>query len=101
MVPFECWNDNCYYTRIRLMACKRPNYHRNHDTRTEHVFKGTNRSLSLTVGLRMECDTQIKRSTESRLKCFPQSRVKPSITVRDDVARRLIITNDLIGVDSG
>ncbi|MFS7973781.1 hypothetical protein Hanom_Chr09g00860681 [Helianthus anomalus] len=29
------------------------------NTRTEHVFKSVNRSFSLSVGLRMECGTQI------------------------------------------
>ncbi|KAJ0824910.1 hypothetical protein HanRHA438_Chr17g0797491 [Helianthus annuus] len=25
MVPFECWNDNCYCTRIRPKVSARPN----------------------------------------------------------------------------
>ncbi|MFS7912359.1 hypothetical protein Hanom_Chr02g00129071 [Helianthus anomalus] len=71
------------------------------NTRTEHVFRSTDRSFSLSVGLRMECGTQIQRRTKSRLKCFPQSRSKPSVTVRDDVSRRTMVFNDLVGVDLG
>ncbi|MFS7938457.1 hypothetical protein Hanom_Chr05g00439931 [Helianthus anomalus] len=71
------------------------------NTRTEHVLNSTNRSFGLSVGLWMECGTQIQRRTKSRLKCFPQSRCKPSVTIRDDVSRRTMILNDLVGVDLG
>ncbi|MFS8015915.1 hypothetical protein Hanom_Chr15g01362321 [Helianthus anomalus] len=72
-----------------------------YNTCTEHVFNSTDRSFSLSVGLRVECGTQIQRRTKSRLKCFPQSGSKPSVTIRDDVSRRTMILNDLVGVDLG
>ncbi|KAF5755003.1 hypothetical protein HanXRQr2_Chr17g0797671 [Helianthus annuus] len=52
-----------------------------YNTRSEHVFKSTDRSFSLSVGLRVECSTQIKRRTKGRLKHFPQLRSEPSVAV--------------------
>ncbi|MFS7941392.1 hypothetical protein Hanom_Chr05g00475691 [Helianthus anomalus] len=71
------------------------------NTRTEHVFNSTDRPFCLSVGLWVECGTQIQLRTKSRLKCFPQSRSKLSVAIRDDVSRRTMILNDLVGVDLG
>ncbi|KAJ0834208.1 hypothetical protein HanRHA438_Chr16g0741041 [Helianthus annuus] len=71
-----------------------------YNARTKHVFKGADRALSLTVGLGMECGTEIKSSTESGLECLPETRSESTIAVRDDVTRCPMSTNDFVGIDS-